>query len=216
MDLQDLLKELGTSGATPKQGGSDSPLTPLIQAIEKLGSTLNAKIEAVQSESAKRFHDLDKSVGKIRGMVKGGPEATSTEDGQASEPPKANTKGNGEADTRALFQLGELLNELPKEVRSRLKDRLNDGASIREILSVAELYTETKGGGEKPAADTVNKDSVGDKPAVTGLGATPAKTGATAHPATQLEYVNIAASDPKRFAALTADDSFDPTQLPAK
>ena len=220
MDLEKLLGG-GSNGAKPDdKEGAKLTLAAVEAMFTKLGTALNAKIEKVQSDLATQVHNIDKNVGKLRGMVKGA-DAQSGDDqtgGSDSKSSAANPPGLKASDVQdqvlASMQLGSMMSKLPKKARSQLEARLAKGeTSISEMLSTVELLVSMQDGDEKSNGD--NGKGADDKTVITGDGGTPPQVkGAPAFPASQAEYVALAAKDPDRFNELNANPDFDPYALP--
>ena len=144
---------------------------------------------------------------KIEGQASGGTPAQ-TESAPKGSEPKALTA----ADFGMLRELGRLEGSLPKDVQADLQgDEEFQAMTPNEQVRLLRQLAKRTASGETPGdrgADPKPKSSPRATPAA---GTTP-----PSRPKTLAEYAELAKSDPKRKAALDADDSFDPTELPRR
>lgn len=98
---------------------------------------------------------------------------------------------------RELSKVLRLADDLPEVSRTKV-EALIDGGAIGHALALAEAV----------------KEALPAKQPPTDPASMPGKGSAPRHPRTRSELVGLRSSNPKRFAALMADGSFDLSKLP--
>jgi hypothetical protein len=106
---------------------------------------------------------------------------------------------------RSAMAYGELRSGLTDAARTRLDTLQEQGLSYAQLQLVAETLRSIRA----PSTGAVTAE----RSAPTGLAATPAPTGAVAHPSTRSEFLRIKRENRSKYEQLMADPSFDLNKL---
>lgn len=207
----------GTGAAAPSEpatGGDGTPATPL--TAEAVSELFKKQLDAWATPFAAK-HNAEMAA--FRRKIGAGTAAEPTGTGETPKPaaePKALTL----EDLKASREIGKLEAGLPPEALAALVEDGYEDASPQEQARLLRIATKLhKAQSAAQAASPRDADpSRGVTPASTQTSARAAasavRDAGPTHPRSLSEYAALALKDPKRKAALDADDSFDPSQLP--
>lgn len=191
------------NGSSPESGqGQSVDLASLKAQLDRLLPLAEAlpKLEG-------RISELGRDLGKVRGKVK---QAQPADSGQGD--PGSAPVDDVHALVKSAVTYGAIKTKLPEAAAKILDAHESEGASYTELLRAAELAHTMFS-----AVNAGKSSAAGDPPAVpTGAAATSAPRTSPAHPRTLAEYAALAKSDPARKAALDADPTFHPDELPRR
>jgi len=154
-----------------------------------------------------KFSDIGKGLGRLRERVKSEEPAAKPEPSE-----KASEASVGREDHVASVKLGRIMAGFSEAVQARIEKKLEaQGASaaLEYAESLREMAAEL--GAAKAPGNSNGEPATGAK---TTRGAPPAPRDAPQKPKSQVEYLALKKSDPKRFEALQRDNDFDPSELP--
>lgn len=180
----------------------DTPPTwakDLLTNIEKSQRALLSKLGNLQS----RLPDPTPSANQSTDSAPSARESTSSQASAKASP------GLTPADLAAAMELGQLSAGLP-EPASEMVNGLVKSGDFQRAAEVARLSRSIM---DSIASQPNEKSTKRRAPQPHGV--VPGDAGGVQMPRTKLEYRQMATDNPKAFAALNADPSFDPASLPS-
>jgi len=195
--------------AFPVVDSPDEIVEAVAADIETQSSdSLDAKtLEAIQSAVSEQLLAHRKKTNQefagLRRKIKGGEMPPSAEESKSN-----GRDASGDQltvnDVSALIKLGRLQGQVPDETSSAIQAL--DLSPTQEVIILEAIIDGTPNRSASKGRDAREIQRV----------ATSATRDSVPLPRSQKDYLSLRHSDPRRYAQLAADDSFDPTELPMR
>lgn len=177
----------------------------------KLGQMIAS---AIQAEMAPVKSWQKKINGEMADRRRGGksPDEANDDQPEKKSAAAATRAALTDEDLDAATEIGELRAKLPKALLEEMADELKD-MSHRQRRDALKMLVRGQGSRGETPNKSRDQESVSTR---TPRGTPPPVSDPVPRPRSLQEYAQLAKTDPKAYARLNADESFDPSDLPGQ